>query len=471
MTSIPCEPATRPAAPVVLLVDDQRVNLILLRGLLSSDYHLLEADSGAKALVLAAADPRPDLILLDIMMPDMDGYEVLRRLRAQPATCEIPVIFVTAMTEENDERVGLTLGAVDYLTKPLRSPILLARVRTQLELKQGRDELQLRNDSLEVAVQQRTQSLSEALAHQRELNQRLEQAQLQLLQSEKMASLGQFAAGVAHEINNPISFVRSNLGTLKTYFDDVMAVVQAGDAVCRLAGAGPAGAAVADYQRLCQDKDLPYLREDLVQVLEESREGLDRVSRIVADLKNFSRFGREDWAWVDLHEGLHATLRLMAGQRPPGCEVQLELAPELPLVKCIAPQMHQVFMNLLTNAVQAMQGSGCIRIATRRLDESRVELRFEDSGPGIAAEHLGRIFDPFFTTQAVGQGMGLGLSISWGIVHRHAGLLSAHNRDQGGACFVLQLPLDPQAVPPVPTVPTPRSGLGAPVLLPTEGIS
>ena len=468
MTSIPCEPATRPAAPVVLLVDDQRVNLILLRGLLSPDYHLLEADSGAQALALAAADPRPDLILLDIMMPDMDGYEVLRRLRAQPATCEIPVIFVTAMTEENDERVGLTLGAVDYLTKPLRSPILLARVRTQLELKQGRDELQLRNDSLEVAVQQRTQSLSEALAHQRELNQRLEQAQLQLLQSEKMASLGQFAAGVAHEINNPISFVRSNLGTLKTYFEDVMAVVQAGDAVCRQAGAGPAGAAVADYQRLCQDKDLPYLREDLVQVLDESREGLDRVSRIVADLKNFSRFGREDWAWVDLHEGLHATFRLMAGQRPPGCEVHLDLAPELPLVKCIAPQMHQVFMNLLTNAVQAMQGRGCIRIATRRLDESRVELRFEDSGPDIAAEHLGRIFDPFFTTQAVGQGMGLGLSISWGIVHRHAGQLTAHNREQGGACFVLQLPLDPQASS---AAPSSRVGLGAPVLLPTEGIS
>jgi len=259
--------------------------------------------------------------------------------------------------------------------------------------------------------------------------------------------------------------VRSNLGTLKTYFEDVMAVLQAGDAVCRLAEAGPAQ---ARYQRLCEDKDLPYLREDLVQVLDESREGLDRVSRIVADLKHFSRFGREDWAWVDLHEGLHATLRLMAGQLPPGCEVQLELAPELPLVNCIAPQLHQVFLNLLTNAVQAMQGCGCIRIATRRMDESRVELRFEDNGPGIAAEHLGRIFDPFFTTQAVGQGMGLGLSISWGIVHRHAGLLSAHNRDQGGACFVLQLPLDPQAAL---TVPAPRPGLSAPVLLPTEGIS
>src|SRR5450830_1441252 len=438
MTTFPRAPETRPAAPVVLLVEDQRINLILLRGLLSPAYQVLEAESGAQGLALAAADPRPDLILLDIMMPDLDGYEVLRRLRSDPVTCEIPVIFVTAMTDENDERVGLTLGAVDYLTKPFRSPILLARVRTQLELKQGRDELQVRNDRLEAAVQQRTQSLSEALAHQRELNQRLEQAQIQLLQSEKMASLGQFAAGVAHEINNPISFVRSNLGTLKTYFEDVMAVLQAGDAVCRLAEAGPAQ---ARYQRLCEDKDLPYLREDLVQVLDESREGLDRVSRIVADLKHFSRFGREDWAWVDLHEGLHATLRLMSGQLPPGREVQLEVGPELPLGNCIA---------------------------TRRMDESRVELRFEDSGPGIAAEHLGRIFDPFFTTQAVGQGMGLGLSISWGIVHRHAGLLSAHNRDQGGACFVLQLPLDPQAAL---TVPAPRPGLSAPVLLPTEGIS
>src|SRR5450830_1680545 len=175
MTTFPRAPETRPAAPVVLLVDDQRINLILLRGLLSPAYQVLEAESGAQGLALAAADPRPDLILLDIMMPDLDGYEVLRRLRSDP------VIFVTAMTDENDERVGLTLGAVDYLTKPFRSPILLARVRTQLELKQGRDELQVRNDRLEAAVQQRTQSLSEALAHQRELNQRLEQAQIQLL--------------------------------------------------------------------------------------------------------------------------------------------------------------------------------------------------------------------------------------------------------------------------------------------------
>ena len=244
-----------------------------------------------------------------------------------------------------------------------------------------------------------------------------------------------------------------------------MAVLQAGDAVCRHAGAGPA---LAEHQRLCQDKDLPYLRADLVQVLDESREGLDRVSRIVADLKDFSRFGREDWAWVDLHEGLRATLRLMAGQLPAGCEVQLELAPELPLVNCIAPQLHQVFMNLLTNAVQALRGSGHIRIVTCRLDESRVELRFEDSGPGIAAEHLGRIFDPFFTTQAVGQGMGLGLSISWGIVHRHGGLLSAHNRAQGGACFVLQLPLDSQAAS---TEPGRQHGLHSPVALHTEGVS
>ena len=468
MTSSTCEPVTRSAAPVVLLVDDQRVNLILLRGLLSPAYSVLEADSGEMALALAASRPRPDLILLDIMMPDMDGYEVLRRLRSDPATCEIPVIFVTAMTDENDERVGLTLGAVDYLTKPFRSPILMARVRTQLELKQGRDELQLRNDSLEAAVQQRTQSLSEALARQRALNQRLEQAQLQLLQSEKMASLGQFAAGVAHEINNPISFVRSNLGTLKAYVDDVLALLQAGDAVCQQA---TASLAQADYLRLCRDKDLPYLREDLTQMLDESRDGLDRVSRIVADLKNFSRFGREDWAWADLHEGLQATLRLMAGQLPPGCEVQLALAPELPLVHCIVPQLNQVFLNLLTNAVQALAGPGCIRIATRRLGEAHVELRFEDSGPGIAAEHLGRIFDPFFTTQAVGQGMGLGLSISWGIVHRHAGQLTAHNRDQGGACFVLQLPLDPQTVLAEDGPRAGGHGPASPVKLHTEGVS
>ncbi len=197
----------------VLVVDDEPVNRMVLQGVLPDHIRVVSADSGEAALEAAAGDPRPDLILLDVMMPGMDGFDVLTRLRQTPATRDIPVILVTALMDEDSEQRGFALGAADYIHKPIRAAVVNARVQVQLEAKAARDMLDHNNQRLRHKVEHGAQAL--------------EKTQLQLLQAEKMASLGQLAAGVAHEINNPVGFVGSNLGTLTTYVGDLLALVDA----------------------------------------------------------------------------------------------------------------------------------------------------------------------------------------------------------------------------------------------------
>ncbi len=426
------------AKAVILVVDDQPMNLALIKNVLHKDYCVITAESGQQAMALARGTPRPDLVLLDIMMPDMDGYEVLARLRKDPLSRDIPVVFVTAMTEEEDESQGLGLGAIDYLTKPLRMPILLARVRNHLELKHVRDLLRTRNESLEAAVLKRTRNLHVALEEQKELNNRLEEAQNHLLQSDKLASLGQMAAGVAHEINNPIGFVNSNMGSLNGHVKDLMAILRASESASLQAAGTPE---YANYLRLKREKDFDYLCDDLFSIIKESKEGLERVRQIVMDLKAFSRTGDVTLEWADLHACLESTLNIIANEIKYKCSVIKQFDPALPNVHCIPSQLNQVFMNLLVNAAQSIEGKGEIVISTAREGDDRVILRIRDTGKGIPEENLKRIFDPFFTTKPVGQGTGLGLSITWGIIKRHGGTISVESSLGQGTCFTISLPV------------------------------
>ncbi len=230
-------PRTERYRSTVLVVDDEPVNRMVLEGVLPDHVRVITADSGISALKAAAGEPRPDVILLDVMMPDMDGFEVLTRLRETPATRDIPVILVTALMDENSEQRGFSLGAADYIHKPVRAAVVNARVQVQLEAKAARDMLDRNNQRLRHKVESGTQAL--------------ETAQMQLMRAEKMASLGQLAAGIAHEINNPVGFVGSNLGTLETYVRDLLALVDAYDrGVSRLQDATPFAEAVAQRDRL-----------------------------------------------------------------------------------------------------------------------------------------------------------------------------------------------------------------------------
>lgn len=285
---------------------------------------------------------------------------------------------------------------------------------------------------------QRQLELTEALAQQRKLNKRLEEANNQLLQSEKMASIGQLAAGVAHELNNPIGFVHSNLGTLDGYLHDLMTLI---DAYEKLAAAEPEHPQAIAIERLRQDLDFAYVREDIFNLVDESKDGLARVKKIVQDLKSFSRVGESEWKQADLHQGLDSTLNIVWNELKYKCEVVKDYG-DIPPVYCLISQLNQVFMNLLVNAGHAIEKQGTVTIRTRRLGEDKVCVEISDTGCGIAPENLNRIFEPFFTTKPVGKGTGLGLSLAYGIVERHHGRIEVHSEVGVGTTFKVILPIE-----------------------------
>ena len=274
--------------------------------------------------------------------------------------------------------------------------------------------------------------LRQNLERQVQLNRKLEEAQNQLLQSEKMASIGQLAAGVAHELNNPISFVHSNMGSLEAYIRTLFEIVEA--------GALPGG--VADVERLKKAKDYDFIRQDIIQLLNESRDGLERVRKIVGDLRSFSRVGQIDWQWADLHKGIDSTLNIVWNELKYKCTVAKKYA-DLPEVYCLPSQLNQVFMNLLVNAAQAIEERGNITIRTGRQGDKEVWVEVADTGKGIPAENLNRVFEPFFTTKPVGQGTGLGLSLSYGIAVKHQGRIAVASEVGKGSTFRVTIPIHP----------------------------
>lgn len=281
-------------------------------------------------------------------------------------------------------------------------------------------------------------SLQRANQQLRALNESLRTTQDQLLQSERLASIGQLAAGVAHEINNPIGYVFSNFGTLQAYLERVFEMLEAYEqAEAVLADS----AVAARLEALRERVELDYLKQDIPMLMSESKEGLSRVRQIVQDLKDFSRVDtNQDWVWASLHQGIDSTLNIVANEIKYRAEVRREYS-DLPDIECLPSELNQVFMNLLVNAAHAI-GSERGLIVVRSGDAGdRVWVEVEDDGCGIAPEHLARVFDPFFTTKPVGRGTGLGLSLAYGIVQKHQGRIDVRSEPGRGSCFRVTLPV------------------------------
>jgi two-component system NtrC family sensor kinase len=342
------------------------------------------------ALARSDFDDEPDLEVRELCRDVYDQLEV---------ELVVPILFGVDLIGAIG--VGHSLSG-DRLTAEDRQLLLTLANQSSIAIQNARafDEIADLNATLEVRVEDRTRELHEA--------------QAQLMQSEKMRSLGQLVAGVAHELNNPIGFVHANLQLLHEYVRKLVAAQHAGADTSRIEAA-------------------------IEKLLSRSREGTERVTKIVQDLRTFSRMDSAELADVDLNEEIDRTLTLMEPRLRDGVEVERDYG-ELPRVRCYAGQLNQVFMNLLMNACDALDGKGRIRIRSR-VRPGGVRIEFQDDGPGIPPEVQVRMFEPFYTTKPVGKGTGLGLSISYGIVERHGGRMLVGSAPGEGTTFVIELPL------------------------------
>lgn len=332
-------------------------------------------------------------------------------------------LFQTAVTLEEQVRartreLELALRENEKINRALQS----AREEMAREI----DERRRAQEALEVEKEE-----------QRVLIAKLEETHNQLLQSEKLASIGQLAAGVAHEINNPIGFVNSNLSTLGKYVDALLSLIAAYEDVEPMLGEG--SDARQNLRTAKQEADLDFLRDDIRELITESIDGTARVRRIVQDLRDFSRVDTAEWQVFDLRDGIESTLNVAANEIKYKAAVVREYGT-MPPVECIAAQMNQVFLNLLVNAAQAIQGRGTITIRTG-CTANEAWIAIADDGSGIPPEVLPKIFDPFFTTKPIGKGTGLGLSVSYGIVQKHGGRIDVSSRSGEGTTFTIRLPL------------------------------
>jgi two-component system NtrC family sensor kinase len=341
-------------------------------------------------------------------------------IEATPPGLDELLAVVSQAYEDADAERTMIERALELMSRELneRNEQLRADL---VERQRARDELQQRSDEQQALIR------------------RLEDAHNQLLQAEKMASIGQLAAGVAHEINNPIGYVGSNLGSLREYVNALLAIVAEFES--RTSRLPPADAAAV--RQTMNAHEYEYLREDIVSLLDESSAGVNRVKQIVQDLKDFSHAGEQAWVWTDLHKGLDSTLNIVHNEIKYVADVTRRYE-DIPQVECLASQLNQVFMNLLVNAAHALTGAakrGSIVVTTGCLRADEVFVEVADDGCGIAQEHLSRIFDPFFTTKPVGKGTGLGLSLSYGIVRRHGGRIEVKSEPGAGTAFRVCLPI------------------------------
>lgn len=401
--------------PTVLVVDDTAEVRMLLGTLLSDEYRVLYAADGREGFEVARRE-RPDLILSDAMMPNVDGYEFCRRVKETPDLVQIPFVMLTAKAELSMKIDGLNWGVDDYLTKPFDSEELKARVRSLLRLRVLHHQLDQRNRELE-----------------RTLNE-LRDAQVQLIHSEKMNSLGQLVAGLAHEINNSINAVYNGIHPLHKRTKRLQTLVD--EALIQADPSAPDKS---------QRREIETAFAKISQLADVIENGATRTARIVSDLKTFSHPGAGSIETFDLNQALEMCLNLMWSQIKHQITVHKDYG-EVGTIHGPAGQLNQVFMNILSNAQQAIRERGDIWLATNRVDE-QVTISIRDNGCGIPDDVKSRIFDPFFTTKPPGVGTGLGLSISYRIITNLGGTLECRSESGNGTEFLITLPCSPRPIP------------------------
>ncbi len=544
----------------ILIVDDEEANLKYMSTLISRYGYIFDTARNGIEAIEKTKKINPDIILLDILMPEMDGIEACKRLKEDPETRHIPIIVLTALEDKETKIESLKAGANDFLSKPVDNMELIARIKNFLQLK-NLEEIKKNNEiltgtikAIEIAKREWEQTMdcindivilidasdniircnkiltaltgrsySELLnrkwqdvfkesgfsykisssgsieyyhpggryfnydiyyvknlgtastytavitlqditdrkkreeererteeelkkskemleAHHKELEKayaELKAAQSQILQQEKMASIGQLAAGIAHEVNNPVGFIMSNLSSLQKYVSRLSEFIDVQtETIKKLSGDGKILNAITESRKSLK---VDYIIDDLGNLIRESLDGAERVKKIVQDLKSFSRIDEAEWKMADINAGIESTINIVWNELKYKATVKKEYG-DIPLTKCNPGQLNQVFMNILVNAAHAIEKQGEITMKTWH-DNGYIYISISDTGCGIPADKIDRIFEPFFTTKEVGKGTGLGLSIAYDIVKKHNGDIIVESEVGKGTTFTVKVPV------------------------------
>lgn len=426
--------------PTVLIVDDHPANLGVLSDALDQEGLEVWVAKSGKIALERVKYALPNLILLDVMMPEMDGFETCRQLKANPTTKDIPVIFMTALSDTTNKVEGFAAGAVDYITKPFQQEEVLSRIKLHLKLYKLTEKLEQKNTLLEQKIAELSLAYTE-----------LQEMQLKLIQSEKLSSLGEMVAGITHEINNPVNFIYGNLTHANEYTQEVLKLLQ----VYQEEYPHP----TPRIQEELETTDIDFIQDDLLKLFQSMNMGAKRIHEIVKSMRTFSRVDELNPKAANIHEGIDSTLtilnyRLKAKPEQPSIELVKQYG-DLPLIECYTGRLNQVFMNILSNAIDALdeynqkrsfdeilQQPSRIEIRTQMIGDNWVTIHIADNGPGMSETVKAKLFNSFFTTKPVGKGTGLGLSISHQIiVEQHHGSLSCQSIPGQGTEFVITIPV------------------------------